>query len=737
MDKKKLLYLVPHLSTGGMPQFVLTRLLALQEQEDYDICLVEYTQYSNTYTVQRDQIVDLLGDNFYTIGYLDIKDNVTRSNKLKSLIIKLKPNIIHIDECPEAFDRFNTLTVSFMEWLYRPDQNWRLVETCHNMWFNGADKKFEPDAYLFCSPHHPDNNFKDNQAHKAVVEYPIMDLRPTAKQKLAAKAKLDMDLDKIHFLNVGLWTPGKNQVEAINIANIFNKLFPGKYQFHFVGNQAINFQDYWQPIMNNLPTNVKVWGERQDIYLFYQAADVFIFNSTWECNPLALREAISYGLPAFSRNLPQYLDIFTPYIFELQDNIQYNADNILKYLHTNTNLQVDFTPLSNELTRFGQEHITEYQLLATLPKRRQITQPAELRLEFNTGLKLYCDYLPTGKWHADFIVDGQVFYRAKELHKGHWYSPSPKWWAKWQVKVYRDEELYTALSLDLKGQEVQVNFESSSLGDTLSWMGQMLAYKKQMGIKKLWVKTYKNWLFDCKWYIQHGIEFTNSYINSAAIQIEVGVFYSNKEPWQKDRHPNDWRHLPLGKIVTDQLGIDYIEQRPVMSLEFKKRSSSKSKQIVIATHSTAQAKYWNNPHGWDELTQWHLDHNIKVLHASKEGGGPIGSKQLPEELSHIATEINSAEYFVGISSGLSWFAWALGAKVVLVSGFTPEWIEFKQDCLRIINKDKCWGCWSFSTFDRSDWMWCPSHKGTPRQFECTKLIEATDVIAQIKESGWV
>jgi hypothetical protein len=29
-------------------------------------------------------------------------------------------------------------------------------------------------------------------------------------------------------------------------------------------------------------------------------------------------------------------------------------------------------------------------------------------------------------------------------------------------------------------------------------------------------------------------------------------------------------------------------------------------------------------------------------------------------------------------------------------------------------------------------MWCPRHAGTPRQFECTRLITSEQVIAAIK-----
>ena len=738
-NKKRIVYLAPHLSTGGMPQFVLSRLRALQDQNEYEVHLVEYNQYSHAYVVQRNQIVEMLGDKFHSIGYLDALDEKQRGDALAQILTEIEPAIIHIDECPEAFDGFNKVSYGLLDWLYSPDRPWRIVETCHNIWFDAkANKKWHPDAYAFCSPHHPDNQFKGNPGFKSVIEHPIINNKPTTVQKAAAKAQLEMDPDKVHILNVGLWTPGKNQAEGVNIAKILNKLFPDKYQFHFVGNQAVNFQEYWGPIMEDVPANVKVWGERHDTEIFYQAADAFMFNSTWECNPLAVREAIGYGLITFSRNLPQYLDMFTPYIIPLSDSLEENADIILTYLQSQEILQGDFAIPHNDMARFGQEHLNFYKYVLEMERQPQPVHAAEFRLEFRKGLFLHCDHIPAGEWHAEFWHAGQLYYRTDLLQEGHWYTPTPKWWAEWQVKIYHDGQLQQTLENSLEGRDVLVNFESSSLGDTLAWMGQMQSFKEQKGIKRLWVRTYKNWLFDREWYQQHNIElFDSPNKKDVDVEINIGVYYSMEQPWQKDRHPNDWRQQPLAKIAADQLDIDYLEIRPKMAPRFLEADLGLGKHVVIATQSTAQAKYWNNPRGWQELTQWHLDQDIRVLHASKEGLPPEGSEQLPEALEDVARAINSAEYFIGISSGLSWFAWALRAKVVMISGFTPEWTEFEEDCLRIIKKDKCWGCWSFHTFDRGDWQWCPSHKGTARQFECTKLIEATDVAAQIIEKEWL
>ncbi len=47
---------------------------------------------------------------------------------------------------------------------------------------------------------------------------------------------------------------------------------------------------------------------------------VFMFNSTWECNPLVLREAISYGCKILARNLPQYCGMFDEYITPIDEN---------------------------------------------------------------------------------------------------------------------------------------------------------------------------------------------------------------------------------------------------------------------------------------------------------------------------------------------------------------------------------------------------------------------------------
>ena len=65
--KKKILLIVPHLSTGGLPQFAVKKIEMLKNT--YEIKCVEYSCISHDFIVQRNRIIDLLGeDNLITLG---------------------------------------------------------------------------------------------------------------------------------------------------------------------------------------------------------------------------------------------------------------------------------------------------------------------------------------------------------------------------------------------------------------------------------------------------------------------------------------------------------------------------------------------------------------------------------------------------------------------------------------------------------------------------------------------
>ena len=66
---KRVLFLAPHLSTGGMPQFLLKRIQALKQYTNYEIFVFEFRRYATQFIVQREQIRKLIPhSNFFTCG---------------------------------------------------------------------------------------------------------------------------------------------------------------------------------------------------------------------------------------------------------------------------------------------------------------------------------------------------------------------------------------------------------------------------------------------------------------------------------------------------------------------------------------------------------------------------------------------------------------------------------------------------------------------------------------------
>ena len=100
----------------------------------------------------------------------------------------------------------------------------------------------------------------------------------------------------------------------------------------------------------------------------------------------------------------------------------------------------------------------------------------------------------------------------------------------------------------------------------------------------------------------------------------------------------------------------------------------------------------------------------------------------------IMNIIHHSELYIGVSSGLAWLSWALNKPVTMISGFSSEWTEFSTKINRIINKDVCNSCFNNHKLDAGDWEWCPIHKDTSRQFECTKKISPKIVIESIISS---
>jgi autotransporter strand-loop-strand O-heptosyltransferase len=690
----RIMFIAPHLSTGGMPQFLLKRIETLKTYTDIEIFVVEYQCHSIDFVVQRNQIMNL------------VPVHTLYENKMElfEVIDQFNPDVIHIDEMSERLDR------KMISKLYTNNRKYKIVETCHDVSFQPEKEKlYIPDAYAFCTPYHLDTF--NTSGYKEVIEYPIDPINISTNEKLQAKFELGMDSTKKHVINVGLWTKGKNQGEALSLA----KKLPN-IEFHFIGNQAGNFKDYWEPLMKNVPENVTIWGERKDINMFMKAADIFLFNSTNECNPLVLREAISYGLPILARNLPQYKDMFTDYITNLD---VFKIKNQLKALLKFDNI---YQPKSDNLSKdFANNHKKLYDDIILIPSNKNNVKDYNIVQNFIEQPFLEITGTSESNFLVEFYDQNKLIY-SNTIKCNHWVRLSRKYYTKWKTIVYKDGvEVYKNI-LNLEHKRVYISFESSSLGDTIAWMPYVEKFRCVHNCEVI-VSTFKNFLFEKEYPMLEFVAPGTSVVNIYAM-YKIGWFYN------KESEPVLPNTIPLQQTATNILGLDYKEIKPKI---VNNRVVSPLKQVAIATNSTAGCKFWTRE-AWQKVINYLHKKGYIIVNTSLEENPFDNCQSLVDKSMDSTIEtIANSKFFIGLSSGLSWLAWALNKEVIMISNFTESDHEFK--CIRPVNKNVCHGCWNNPEyiFDKGDWNWCPVNKGTEKQFECQTSITPNIIIKQINK----
>ena len=287
---------------------------------------------------------------------------------------------------------------------------------------------------------------------------------------------------------------------------------------------------------------------------------------------------------------------------------------------------------------------------------------------------------------------------------------------------------------------------SAGLGDILVCLPYIERFRVEFNMDVFFMIKKVSW----------GEIFERTYPNIKIIPEDTSLSFDKKIVLKHENHT-----LPLQQIFAKQLGFTNAKYiRPKVDIINTDRKI-KNKYVCISIHSTAQLKFWNHPKGTKDnslSTNWNTI--CKMLR--KSGLTPVcvdyyesfgvypyynyvpsnSVKKLGLNLKEVIEIISHCEFFIGLSSGLTWLAHALNKPVCMISNFTEDWHEIdltSDDYIRITNKSVCHGCWNLVgkdfVFDYEDWYWCPKHKNTSRQFECHTSITPEMVFEKVQK--WI
>jgi len=320
--------------------------------------------------------------------------------------------------------------------------------------------------------------------------------------------------------------------------------------------------------------------------------------------------------------------------------------------------------------------------------------------------------------------DGTRDVYSLKQNAGMWSRPSIKYYKPWTVTASLDGVEKFRHTIDLKGKKVMICMGSKALGDTIAWMPYVEEFRKKHGCKVVCSGWWQE-IFDYPEieFIKPGDAIMDLYAS-----YNVGCFDD-----QLDQNVVNWRSVPLQKVASDILGLDYkplkakLKVRSYENEEFP--ADWKKPYVCFSEYSTMQNKFWNRPGAWQKVIDRLVEMGYACVSVSAE------ATQLNNVIKHNGQGIHStiadiagAEFYLGLNHGPIWIAYTLGVPAIMISGVSEEWNDFPNPYRIAI--DKCKPC--FNNVDIKidrDWNWCPG----PDRFVCTREITEERVFEKIDQ----
>ena len=364
------------------------------------------------------------------------------------------------------------------------------------------------------------------------------------------------------------------------------------------------------------------------------------------------------------------------------------------------------------------------------------SDPSGILFDFNDGCRVFFPE-EGGPWRVRLtdLDTGNIVFET-ELAAGGRINSAKRYFIRFRIDVWAEGELLLSHDYDAAGRDVLIQLPVGTLGDSVGWLPYAVKFQSQHGCRlavslaEVLIPLFRDAYPEVDFISQDQTRVERYYAT-----YNIGLYFDDADCVHQ---PTDFRLVGLHRTAGYILGVDPTEVPPSIVLPSGERPIAE-RYVCIATQSTTQCKYWNNPGGWREIVTFLKESGYRVICIDQKpihGGGliwnhiPYGAEDMTGDrpLGERAQWLLHADAFIGLSSGLSWLAWATGTPVVLISGFTHPTNEFFTP-YRIINYHACNSCWNDPRvrFDHQDFLWCPRHAGTPRQFECTRLITAEAV----------
>ena len=352
----------------------------------------------------------------------------------------------------------------------------------------------------------------------------------------------------------------------------------------------------------------------------------------------------------------------------------------------------------------------------------------------------------------------------EQLRCGNWTKTSRKYFTNWKIIILKNDVEVFSEELILKNKVVKIKIDSNALGDNIGWVPYCEEFRKKHNCELIVETTlhefFKPYYNEITWnalsdsnsndevYAFYSISIgINSLVHKEQMkklnqnfEKNINIKYSpNLTFFDNNYHPEHPSLIPLQKIGSNFLGLEWKEIRPNFNVASDERPIEKKYICISEFASSYGMKEWNNQIGWKTLIQELKNLGYEIVSISKEKSNlkNIIKRNGDYPLSDRIWYLKHCEFFIGLSSGLSWLSWSVNKKTVMIAGFTEDWYEFQENTIRVKNYNACTGC--FNSEEHADKLCCYHGSFCPenKNFECSRKISPKMVIEKLKENNLI
>ena len=142
--------------------------------------------------------------------------------------------------------------------------------------------------------------------------------------------------------------------------------------------------------------------------------------------------------------------------------------------------------------------------------------------------------------------------------------------------------------------------------------------------------------------------------------------------------------VPLQYVAASTLNLPMVEIRPNLEVQFINPIKYK-KYVCLSEFASGINKHWKYEKGWQGVVDYlnSIDYDVIVISKEPTTLNNVIDLTGNDSIVNRAKLLKDADFFMGVSSGLSWLSWGVDTHTFLISDVTQMNHEFQSNVTRI------------------------------------------------------